>query len=292
MMTTIGLADRLHLRLAQNPSANENSRWQVTSDAADVPSYEHNICYRAAELFFDAAGISKKALSLAIHIEKKIPAAAGLGGGSADAAAVLRFLWKCWHEGLASAFDLDVNHISEQTIFHIALRCGADVPFCIEGGTRFCRGVGEKMSTAVVVPSWPVLIAKDAMSVRTAGAFQLLDRMRSSAHLSEANPLPEDLVHDWSACLETADPEKIAPWISNDFLDALSKPIPAIARLTDAMQQTKAFAVSMTGSGPTCFSLFLSERERDRTFTSLSSALPEVNWIKTEIASQSDTLDV
>ena len=262
----------------------------MNSDSTEIPLEGDNLCYRAAELFFEAVGIEQEMLHLEIHLDKIIPVAAGLGGGSADAAATLRFLWSAWHAGLASSFGLDKKRIDKETLLQIALRSGADVPFCIEGGTRFCQGVGEIMSPPLIAPSWPILIAKPVAQVRTVWAFTQLDQMREEKALSAPGE-PAASFDTWRDAFESGDPAALIPLISNDFEDVLSSQIPQIAELLDAMRQRNAFTVSMTGTGPTCFSLFLSEKERDRAFQSLSAAMPEVRWFKTALSSFLDSLE-
>ena len=290
LMTTIGLSDRLRFCLFLRGAQDEKRAWQMNSDSTEIPLEGDNLCFKAAELFFEAVGIEQEMLHLEIHLDKIIPVAAGLGGGSADAAATLRFLWSAWHAGLASSFGLDKKRIDKETLLQIALRCGADVPFCIEGGTRFCQGVGEIMSPPLIAPSWPILIAKPVAQVRTVWAFTQLDQMREEKALSAPGE-PAASFDTWRDAFESGDPAALIPLISNDFEDVLSSQIPQIAELLDAMRQRDAFTVSMTGTGPTCFSLFLSEKERDRAFQSLSAAMPEVRWFKTALSSFLDSLE-
>lgn len=289
-MTTIGLSDRLRFCLFLRGAQDEKRAWQMNSDSTEIPLEGDNLCFRAAELFFEAVGIEQEMLHLEIHLDKIIPVAAGLGGGSADAAATLRFLWSAWHAGLASSFGLDKKRIDKETLLQIALRSGADVPFCIEGGTRFCQGVGEIMSPPLIAPSWPILIAKPVAQVRTVWAFTQLDQMREDKAYSAPGE-PAASFNIWRDALRSGDPAALIPLISNDFEDVLSSQIPQIAELLDAMRQRNAFTVSMTGTGPTCFSLFLSEKERDRAFQSLSAAMPEVRWFKTALSSFLDPLE-
>ncbi len=129
-----------------------------------IPENEGNICHKAAALFFDTAGLFDKA-GADIHIEKRIPTGAGMGGGSADAAAVLY--------GLNLLYE---NPLSGNELLPIAAKTGADVPFCLLGGTRVCKGIGDKMSGdaeleglsnsrfLVVMPDFP-LSTKDAYSM-------------------------------------------------------------------------------------------------------------------------------
>ncbi len=110
---------------------NEGSGITISCDRPEIPSDERNIAYKAAQRYLEAAGLSRR---VDICIKKNIPSGAGMGGGSADAAAVLRSL----HEELGAP-------VSRERLFDIAAALGADVPFCLAGGTKICRGIGEIM---------------------------------------------------------------------------------------------------------------------------------------------------
>lgn len=136
----------------------------ITADCSDptVPKNEGNICFKAAERFFSLLGESGGAK---IHIDKRIPHGSGLGGGSADAAAVLLGL----NELSGQPFD-------EETLLKLAAQIGADVPFCMVGGTKLCRGIGEVMSAEQPYPAACFLIVKPDFGCDTKSAYADYDR--------------------------------------------------------------------------------------------------------------------
>ena len=146
---------------------NNGSGITLTCDRSDVPTDRRNTAYRAAELFLRETGISAQ---VDIAIEKRIPSGAGMGGGSADAAAVLR--------GLNNAFGEPLN---EQQLPDIAVRVGADVPFCLVGGTKLCRGIGEKLSDLPAAKGIFVVVKPD-FSCPTGEAYRKYDSSPAAPH--------------------------------------------------------------------------------------------------------------
>ena len=150
VMQSVDLADIVTVKLADKG---------ITVGCSDptVPENEGNICYKAAELFYALLGKSGGA---DIYIDKRIPHGAGLGGGSADAAAVLRGL----NEFCGKPFD-------EETLLKPGLKTGADVPFCMTGGTKLCRGIGEIMTDEEPYPAKCFLIVKPDFGCDTKAAY-------------------------------------------------------------------------------------------------------------------------
>lgn len=155
VMQSVDLSDIVTVELSQNA---------ITAECSDptVPSGEGNICYKAARLFFEnlntVGGVS-------INIDKRIPHGAGLGGGSADAAAVLAGLNKLYG-----------NPFGEDGLLQIGAKIGADVPFCMTGGTKLCRGIGEVMTDISPYPAKCFLIVKPPFSLATGAAYAEYDR--------------------------------------------------------------------------------------------------------------------
>ena len=139
----------------------------LTCSREDIPTDSRNTAYRAAELFMQSA---EKRGCILIDIEKHIPSGAGMGGGSADAAAVLR--------GLNMEFG---NPLSEQKLLDIAVQVGADVPFCLVGGTKLCRGIGEQMSDFPAAKGIFVVVKPD-FSFSTAEAYRKYDSSPVAPH--------------------------------------------------------------------------------------------------------------
>lgn len=154
VMQSVDLADIVTAELASDG---------ITVSCSDptVPENEGNICFKAAELFFALLG---KRGGADIYIDKRIPHGAGLGGGSADAAAVLR--------GLNT---LSGHPFDETTLLELAAKTGADVPFCMVGGTKLCRGIGEKMTDIAPYPARHFLIVKPDFECDTKAAYASYD---------------------------------------------------------------------------------------------------------------------
>ena len=133
---------------------------ELVCDRDDIPSDERNIAYKAARAYLDAAGIKAR---LHISIAKRIPSGAGMGGGSADAAAVL------------AALDKRFGLINEKRLFEIALSIGADVPFCLAGGTKLCKGIGEELSPAEPVKDCAFLVVMPGFTCPTGEAYRKYD---------------------------------------------------------------------------------------------------------------------
>ena len=119
----------------------------ISCDKPDIPADECNLAYKAAQLFLDETG---ERVKLHIDIKKRIPSGAGMGGGSADAAAVLAILDKAYPE-----------KVSRERLFELATELGADVPFCLAGGTKICKGIGEKMSDTEPFSGYYLVIMPD-----------------------------------------------------------------------------------------------------------------------------------
>ena len=150
VMQSVDLADIVTVELADK---------DITVGCSDptIPENEGNICYKAADLFYALLG---KRGGADIYIDKRIPHGAGLGGGSADAAAVMRGL----NELHGKPFD-------EATLLKLALKTGADVPFCMVGGTKLCRGIGEIMTDEKPYPAKYFLIVKPDFGCDTRSAY-------------------------------------------------------------------------------------------------------------------------
>jgi len=156
IMQSVSLADVVTITEQNDGFITINS-----SDTA-VPSDESNIAYKAAEKFAEYADIQYNGLN--IHIQKNIPSQAGLGGGSADAAAVL--------VGLNYMFGTE---LSVKQLCDIAVSIGADVPFCVLGGTKLCTGIGEIMSDVNPLDQCHIVIAKGSSGISTKDAFKQMD---------------------------------------------------------------------------------------------------------------------
>ena len=203
-----------------------------------IPCDSRNTCYKAAQLYFEACGMEIPGVEISIY--KTIPSSAGMGGGSADAAAVLRGL-----EYIYGKCPGDIYKIAE--------RIGADVPFCLAGGTKLCEGIGEILTPINIKPyktrNIHLVVAKNARGLSTPQIFSLYDSFDTS---SVVHPDSEKLI----AALRTGDPHQVAANIGN-VLEAVSvTERPEIAELIDEIKLCGALNSIMTGSGAAVFGIF------------------------------------
>ena len=198
--------------------------------APGVPTDARNTAYKAARLFFEKAGIRDGAR---LQIEKRIPSEAGLAGGSADAAAVLYALNKMYPDA-----------VSEEELFSVALNVGADVPFCLAGGTRLCLGKGEQMTSLPPFSAF-VLLAKPEKGVSTGAAFRRFDTSENLLHPDNEKVL---------SCFENGRGEEAAEYSVNIFEQLVD--LPEGERIKDALKENGAYYASMSGSGSCFFGLF------------------------------------
>lgn len=236
-MQTVGLCDTISAEISTD--TDEKSITLTCSDSS-LPADSSNLVWRAAEMYLKEANIS--GYKLDIHIEKRIPVFAGLGGGSADAAAMLRLLNRHFRDAL----DGD-------TLLTLATRLGADVPFCLRGGTCRCEGIGDVLTPVVVRPDYTVLIAKNGEGVSTAEAFRLLDEAY------EAEPHRVRSAEDVYTALDSGNAHALRSCMYNAFEKVILPLRPLAQELKDIMNAYGAICSQMTGSGPSVFGIFLSD---------------------------------
>ncbi|MSP50807.1 MAG: 4-(cytidine 5'-diphospho)-2-C-methyl-D-erythritol kinase [Alphaproteobacteria bacterium] len=232
----------------------------VTGPFADVvPKDESNIVHRAACRLAAALGETRGA---AIAVTKNLPVAAGLGGGSADAAAALRGLSDLWQS------DLPRNELQA-----LALELGADLPVCLAGHAAFVRGVGERLRVAAELPAAPIVLANPGVPLPTAQVFANLSG-RFGASLSD---LPA--VRDGAALASS-----LAPY-RNDLTTSAIELVPSVATVLSFLaDQPGARLARMSGSGPTCFALFTDAPAARRAASRARAAYPGWWAIATHLA--------
>ena len=228
---SVTLCDRVSL------SDGSKGEIRVASSRPDLPCGRDNTVRRAAEVFFRVVGIRNPGVSF--QIEKKIPWQAGLGGGSADAAAALRLLNRYFSTAL-----------KDEELSRIGLSVGADVPFCVKNGTALAEGIGERMTPLPPMPGCSVLLCKPDGGIGTKEAYQALDRRGSFAD-RYTGPMLEALSGGSLA--------EIAKRVGNVFEPLTS--LPEIPQIKDKMMAFGAAAACMTGTGSAVFGLF-EQKER------------------------------
>lgn len=204
----------------------------LTSDSDEVPLDRSNLAYKAANLLMDQDHIDG---GVHIHILKRIPVAAGLAGGSADAAAVLM--------GMNELFGL--GH-SKEELCGLGVKLGADVPFCIMGVTALAEGIGEKLTRIEQMPKMCVVIVKPPISVSTKYVYENL-RLEQAAH-----PDTERIL----AAMRQKDLMGMTGLLGNVLESVTIEKYPLIQELKDALLEAGAAGSLMSGSGPTVFGIF------------------------------------
>jgi len=208
--------------------------------AGELALDESNLAIRAARVLARHTGVPAHAR---LHLRKQIPVAAGLAGGSADAAAALVACDALWGTGM-----------SRDDLAAIAAEIGSDVPFLVYGGTALGTGRGESISPVLARPStwhWVVAVAEGGLA--TPAVYAELDRLRGS----HAAPRPLGSTDDLLAALRQRDPEVLADALGNDLQAAALSLRPALADVLKAGRAAGALAGLVSGSGPTC--VFLAE---------------------------------
>lgn len=223
---------------------------RLTCSAPEVPTDRRNTAFAAAEAFYAAAGLDP---AIAVHIEKRVPSQAGLGGGSADAAAVLHCL-----------NDLHGCPLREETLLKIALDVGADVPFCFMGGTRLCLNKGEVMAALPPFRAH-VVIAKPQTGVSTAAAFQKFD---------SAPPLCHPKNDDFLFYMARGEYEAAFACAGNLF-EQLTH-VPEGECIKKSMRENGACYAAMSGSGSAYFGLFREPDAAARAAAALRETVPFV----------------
>ena len=232
VMQTVSLSDEIRITL------NDSGAVTARTNFGFLPRDGRNIAVKAASAFFAKIGIPGQGAEL--HLKKHIPVGAGMGGGSTDAAAVLRGLNELTGAGLsASALE------------ELGGTLGSDVPFCLRGGTKLAVDRGEKLLPAPEMPDCGIVICKPRFSIRTPELFAKIDSRRSRIH-----PDTEGLM----AAMSAGDAEGMARRMYNVFEDVLPRNCSEVSVIKHALLDAGALGAVMTGTGSAVFGVF-SDRE-------------------------------
>ncbi len=215
----------------------------LTTDSGALPSGPSNLVWRAADVMRREYGLTG---GLQIHLDKRIPIAAGMAGGSADAAAVFRLLNAMYELGA-----------SDEELRRLALPLGADIPYCVTGGTCLCEGIGEVLTRLPAPPESTLLVCKPALDVSTAWVY------------TEFDSIPEAEIHhpDVDGMVKAiceGDRSGMCARFGNVLEQKTGAEYPVIGRLEKFFLENEALGSIMTGSGPTVFAVF-AEREKAQT---------------------------
>jgi 4-diphosphocytidyl-2-C-methyl-D-erythritol kinase len=258
IMTTVDLADRIGLELR------EDGKIHIQSVDRFVPNDYRNLAYQAAKLLKDIHHIES---GVTIKIEKSIPVAAGLAGGSSDAAATLRGLNTLWNLGL-----------SLDELAQIGTKIGSDVAFCVYGGTALATGRGEKIQELPAPVNCWVILAKPTLGVSTADIYGNL----------KINQIEHPNTKQMIESIETKNFNQMCASVGNVLESVTLKLHPEVAVLKDQMQKFGADAVLMSGSGPTVFGIVQQESKVQRIYNGLRGFCDEVYAVR--LIGERDTL--
>ena len=232
IMQTIRMYDQLDMRKSVEPGIH------LTTNKKYIPVDENNLVWRAAKLMMDTCGIIE---GVSIHLHKVIPVAAGMAGGSSDAAATLVGMNRLFHCGL-----------SKEKLMELGVQIGADVPYCVLRGTALAEGIGEKLTVLPPMPDCWILIGKPGISVSTKYVYTTLDLNTDTVH-------PD--IDGMKKALEDGNLYGITERMGNVLQDVTIPAYPEVERIKEQMKTLGAVNAMMSGSGPTVFGIFDNEEK-------------------------------
>ena len=253
IMQTIQMYDVLEMRKVKKPGISLSVNYPY------IPSDERNLVYKAAKLLRDEFQVKE---GVEIRLEKFIPVAAGMAGGSSDAAAAL--------VGVNRLFKLG---LSEKDLMERAVNIGADVPYCVMRGTALAEGIGEKLTRIAQVPDCFVLIGKPGINVSTKAAYECLQLDQIQTH-----PDIDGMIRD----IESGDLRAMTEKMENVFEPGIIGRYPVIGEIKALMEEHGALKAMMSGSGPTVFGIFDDRKKMEEA----AAVLRESRLAKTVFATE------
>ena len=258
IMQSISLGDIITVEKA------EHEEIAISCDTEGVPTDKRNIVYKCAEKFFDYANITENK-GIHIHIEKHTPFCAGMGGGSADGAAVLVALNKIFN-----------TNYTDKILCRIGLKVGADIPFCIVGGTALCLDTGGVVAPLPDFDGYYIVVVKPNDGVSTKEAYDAVDSLEYMKH-----PKNEQMLE----CFADSDFENGLKLCSNVFEQAFD--INGRVDIKDIMNKNGAIASCMTGSGSAVYGIFKKKENAEKSaellekkFSNVYICTPEKNGVE------------
>ncbi len=242
IMQTVGIYDQVDLRRRETPGIT------VETNLSYLPVNENNLVYQAASLLMEEFQIKE---GLHIKLKKFLPVAAGMAGGSSDAAAVLSGVNKMFRLGL-----------SKEELMKRGVTIGADVPYCILRGTALSEGIGEKLTPLPPMPQCQVVIAKPGISVSTRYVYENL-------HANDLRPEQHPDIDGMVDAIRSRDLYQVAGRFGNVLELVTEKKYPVIGQIKEAMRETGAINALMSGSGPTVFGLYANPRAAREAYEEL-----------------------
>ncbi|KQX57730.1 MULTISPECIES: 4-(cytidine 5'-diphospho)-2-C-methyl-D-erythritol kinase [unclassified Paenibacillus] len=251
VMTMVDLADRIEMQELSRDTI------IISSQAGYIPLDEKNLAFQAARLIKDRYDVKQ---GVYIHLDKQIPVAAGLAGGSSDAAATLRGLNRLWN-----------LNIPMEELQVLGAELGSDVPFCVTGGTAVARGRGEKLEAIVSPPQCWVVLAKPPINVSTSEIYGKLNAREIKHH-----PSTEGVLN----AIREKRFDQLCGSLGNVLEEVTLDLYPEVRHLKECMQRLGADGVLMSGSGPTVFGLVSKEAKVPRIYNGLRGFCKDVYAVR------------
>lgn len=239
VMQTVGIYDVLDFQRTARGIV-------ITTDSGELPTNEDNLIYKAAKLMIEKYHITE---GVKIHLKKHIPIAAGMAGGSTDAAATLK--------GMNRLFDLGCTL---KDLMELGVKIGADVPYCVMGGTALAEGIGEKLTPLAPAPDCYVLVAKPDINVSTKYVYEHLDAQEIRKH-PDIDGMVEAIAEESL--------QGILDRMENVLETVTVSAYPIIQKIKDRMKELGAINSLMSGSGPTVFGIFVEKDMARRAYDKL-----------------------
>ena len=243
IMQTVGVYDRITLNRSRTPGI------RITTNLYFLPVNENNLVYKAAQMLMEEFQVDE---GLEINLQKYIPVAAGMAGGSADAAAVLYGVNRMFRLGL-----------SQKGLMERGVKIGADVPYCLMRGTALSEGIGEVLTRLPAAPDCKVIIAKPGVSVSTKYVYGHLD----AAGLQE-HPDIDGMVR----AIREGSYEGVVSRLGNVLETVTQERHPVIGQIKELLTVHGADGALMSGSGPTVFGLFREEKKAREALRALEKS--------------------
>ena len=238
VMQSVSLCDTVTLEIDDSPS--EENIIEIVVSSGIIPNDKNNLVYKCAKKYLDATGLTGK--KCIFTIEKNIPVAAGMAGGSSDGATAMRIL----NEACGNLLD-------SNEMCRLGATIGADIPFCIEGGTCLCRGIGDDLKQIAPFKDVFLVCAIDASSVSTPVAFSMLDEKYGT------NCTPSRDISLLTKAIEANDIVLVASLLYTKFESVILPTNENVQKIKDIMIESGAIGALMSGSGPSVFGIFLDE---------------------------------
>ena len=243
IMQTVDICDVLTFTRQERPGI------VVTTDKEELPGDESNLIYKAARLVTETCSVRE---GIKIELQKRIPMAAGMAGGSTDAAAVFH--------GMNEMFGLGMD---EDEMCALGVKIGADIPYCVKGGTALAEGIGEILTKLPDAPACVVLVAKPDIDVSTKYVYENL-------HAESLEYHPD--IDGMRAAIEEGDLRGMAERMGNVLETVTVNAYPVIREIKEVMKKSGAWNALMSGSGPSVFGIFGEEEKARKAYNEIAQA--------------------